>query len=1107
VKDIRRAAADNINKTLSTLGKEIREGRLRGAAPLHDLATPAGPGDTVTAPLSYLYLLRQVDREFLNTEFIRDAKYSIEQYLFLMHGERVSKDELLDPIVDDDTIDYSNDNIPWEQSPTPMEEKPFQFDPNADEAQRQGVLDLLAKYDSQLQATLNSQPAKIDPMILKVDDAKWKVPRNRAPARFMSELKRAEIASQVNKMLDIGLIRPSQGAEKSQVVLAKKPDGSWRFCIDYRELNQHTESMGWPIPNIPQMLQRIGLRKPKFFCVMDLTMGFYQAPLHENSRRYTTFTTWMGTFEWQRVAMGLKGAPSWFQQQLETNVLGGLLHHICELYIDDIIIYADTYEEYLANIEAVLERFKKHNITVSPKKCKFLMSSIEYVGHIINSEGISFSQEAKQKALDFAVPTTAGQLKQFIGMAEYFHSHVRNFATLARPLHKLLNGYTKKEANRKLNLSDDDITSFRALQDAIDGCQQLFFPAPDRDIFLETDASDYGIGAYLYQKDDSNTQYPIAFISKNLAGAQLNWSVPEKEAFGIFYALQKLEHLLRDVHFVLRTDHKNLTYINFGNSAKIMRWKLMIQEYDFDIEHVAGEENVVADAFSRLIPRSMDLEVAEILAHVNIVAHIPKAQHAIISKYHNTNVGHFGVEATLRRLYEAGHTTDRWPAMREHVNAFVKRCPCCQKMSVLKQPIHHHPFVLASYNPMEKIAADSIGPFPKDQFGNQYVCVITDSFSRFVMLFPTPDATALSAARSLLQWVGLFGAPIELLSDMGTQFINKTIDELLKLMHITKRDILAGVHAQNSIVERRNKEVNRHLRDILFHTKVKDKWSEALPLVQRIMNSQRMAPIGTSPAQIIYGNSVNLDSGIILSDDSTRARSSNNSAQRLSDWTASMLKIQDTIIRIARESQAKTHEAYFNTFTDERTTFPVNSYVLVSYGDQRKPTKLHAHWRGPYRVVSTDAEDPNRYTVQNLVTGKLEDFPVHQLKTFLENDIDSPEDVAMTDDPLQHVVERILSHEGNRHNPSSLRFRVKWADEDEPSLEKYSAMKNNIILHEYLTTLGEDWPALIPIEYTNEGEHYTETHPKPPKRQRSQKPTKAPTASATRTSKRLKKSD
>ena len=342
-KDLRQLAAKQINEALTTLGKEIREGRLRGAAQLHELATPAGSSDTVIAPLQYLYLLNDVDREFLKTEFTRDSKYSIEQYLYLMHGERVRKEELLDPLLDDDTIDYTQTEPPWEQQSTDeTETKPFKFAENANQEHEVGVRKLLRKYDETFQATLNNRPAVLEPMVLKVNDAAWKVPRNRTPARFMSELKRAEIKRQVDKMLALNLIRPSQGVEKSQVVLAKKPDGTWRFCINYRELNTHTESMGWPIPNIPQMLQRIGLRKPKFFAVMDLTMGLFQAPLAEESRKYTTFTTWMGTYEWLRVAMGLKGAPSWFQQQLETKVLGSLIHTICELYMDDLIIKVVT---------------------------------------------------------------------------------------------------------------------------------------------------------------------------------------------------------------------------------------------------------------------------------------------------------------------------------------------------------------------------------------------------------------------------------------------------------------------------------------------------------------------------------------------------------------------------------------------------------------------------------------------------------------------------------------------------------------------------------------------------------------------------------------------
>ena len=156
----------------------------------------------------------------------------------------------------------------------------------------------------------------------------------------------------------------------------------------------------------------------------------------------------------------------------------------------------------------------------------------------------------------------------------------------------------------------------------------------------------------------------------------------------------------------------------------------------------------------------------------------------------------------------------------------------------------------------------------------------------------------------------------------------------------------------------------------------------------------------------------------------------------------------------------------------------------MNYGDQRPPSKLHANWRGPYRVVRQDDVDLNRYTVQNIVTNKLEDFPLHQLKAYLDNGIDSPEQVAMTDDPRLHTVERIVTHDGSLSKPSSLRFRVKWSDlpENETSWESYNTIKNTETLHEYLNNLGDAWPSLIPIEFTNEGEHYSEIHPKRPQK-------------------------
>lgn len=184
------------------------------------------------------------------------------------------------------------------------------------------------------------------------------------------------------------------------------------------------------------------------------------------------------------------------------------------------------------------------------------------------------------------------------------------------------------------------------------------------------------------------------FISKALKKEQLRWSTPEKEAYAIYYAFVKLEYLIRDVHFTLKTDHKNLTYINLENSGKVKRWKLAIQEYDFDIEHIPGHLDVVADAFSRLV--SIDKLSASEQPRILEEFRIPKGKYKLISGVHNSLSGHHGVERTCNKLEQQGHN---WPYMREHVKRFIKNnCPCCQKMSFIKIPIHTHPFTTASYN-------------------------------------------------------------------------------------------------------------------------------------------------------------------------------------------------------------------------------------------------------------------------------------------------------------------------------------------------------------------------------------------------------------------------
>ena len=217
------------------------------------------------------------------------------------------------------------------------------------------------------------------------------------------------------------------------------------------------------------------------------------------------------------------------------------------------------------------------------------------MGHVISKEGITFTKEKREKVLDYPLPVTHKNMKSFLGLVNYFRDHVGDMTETVKQLQVLCEGYVR---NKKITYTPDQEKAFYDARDKIGNCPALFF-VDERAVWVMTDASDFGIGAYIYQLIDGHER-PIIFISKSLQGAQKNWSVIEKEAYAIFYTLTHYEHLLRDVKFMLLTDHKNLTYINCESSPKVKRWKLALSHYDFDIQHVEGVKNSIADAFSRL---------------------------------------------------------------------------------------------------------------------------------------------------------------------------------------------------------------------------------------------------------------------------------------------------------------------------------------------------------------------------------------------------------------------------------------------------------------------------------------------------------------------------
>jgi hypothetical protein len=219
------------------------------------------------------------------------------------------------------------------------------------------------------------------------------------------------------------------------------------------------------------------------------------------------------------VPFGPKGAPAYFQQQMQHTVFPDMSQTILEIYLDDIITWAPDEETLYKNLQKIFQRLREKNITLNPEKCKLGLTEIEYVGHVINEDGLTFSKQKLSKVADFQLPQSHKTLKGFLGLASYFRTHVKNLALLAQPLQALITPYKPR---KRLEWTDDSILQFRRLQDAVINCPKIYFLRDELPIFVQTDASNYGIGAYLFQisinaSTENTVGLPIAFLSKTLS--------------------------------------------------------------------------------------------------------------------------------------------------------------------------------------------------------------------------------------------------------------------------------------------------------------------------------------------------------------------------------------------------------------------------------------------------------------------------------------------------------------------------------------------------------------------------------------------------------------
>lgn len=415
---------------------------------------------------------------------------------------------------------------------------------------------------------------------------------------------RDELDKQINQMLESGIIEKTNSEWSSPLLLVPKKsnrDGKkqWRVVIDYRQLNERIQNDKFPLPNITDILE--SLSGAFYYSHCDLSQSFYQQGLKQESRKYTAFTTSTGQYQMCRLPMGLKISPSAFSR-LMTIAMSGLNYEKCIVYMDDLIIFGRNLIEHNKNLMTVFSRLRKVNLKLNPLKCEFLKRQILYLGHVISSEGILPDPEKIRVIERYPIPTCADDVKRFVAFANYYRKFINKFSEIVLPLNKLC------RKNVKFEWTPECQTAFETLKKLLACPPILDYPdfCPKNEFILQTDSSGYAIGSVL---SNSNGK-PVAYASRSLNKAELNYPTIEKELLAIVWSIKYFRVYLFNRKFTIQTDHKPLVYLyNMTNpSSRLTKFRLLLEEYDFKVEYVRGKENVVADALSRIIVTSDELK-------------------------------------------------------------------------------------------------------------------------------------------------------------------------------------------------------------------------------------------------------------------------------------------------------------------------------------------------------------------------------------------------------------------------------------------------------------------------------------------------------------------
>ena len=408
----------------------------------------------------------------------------------------------------------------------------------------------------------------------------------RTPIAFKGEEEK-----EIQSMLKKGAIRESNSPWSSPVVLVRKKDGSTRFCVDYRRLNEVTRTDSYPLPRMEDCLD--SLAGAKYFSTVDMASGYWQIKVKDKDQEKTAFVTKSGLYEFIVMPFGLVGAPSTFERCME-KILRHLQWQTCLVYLDDIIVFSKDFTEHLHRLEQVLQRIQEAGLKLKPSKCHLFQKQVSFLGHVVSEAGIATDPKKVEAVVSWPPPINVSQVRSYLGFCSYYRRFIQNFSVIANPLSQL----TRKDV--PFIWSEDCQRAFEELKSRLVTSPIMAYPLDSGQYLLDTDASDVAIGAVLSQTQNGELKV-IAYASRTLNKAERKYCVTRKELLAIVNFTQHFRHYLLGREFKVRSDHQPLKWLfNLKDpSGQVARWLEILAAYNFVIDYRPGKKHNNADGMSR----------------------------------------------------------------------------------------------------------------------------------------------------------------------------------------------------------------------------------------------------------------------------------------------------------------------------------------------------------------------------------------------------------------------------------------------------------------------------------------------------------------------------